>query len=68
MAGARVIQTPRWNRVRPFRPIFLRISIFRQTPDMPDANHPDLTALLARVGRMEEKLGRTRDKLAPAKA
>jgi hypothetical protein len=35
---------------------------------MPGANHPDLTALLARVGRLEKELGRTRNELALAKA
>ena len=35
---------------------------------MPGANHPDLTALLARIERLEEELGRTRDELALAKA
>ena len=33
---------------------------------MPDANHPDLTALLARVVKLEEELGRTKAELALA--
>jgi transposase len=35
---------------------------------MPDANHPDLTALLARMDRLEEELGKTRELLALANA
>jgi len=35
---------------------------------MPGADHPDLTNLLERVARLEEELGRTRDKLALANA
>jgi transposase len=35
---------------------------------MPGANHPDLSALVARIERLEEELGRTRDELALAKA
>jgi transposase len=35
---------------------------------MSEANHPDLSALLARMERMEEELGKTRDLLALAHA
>ena len=35
---------------------------------MPNASPPDITALLARVVRLEEELGKTRDLLALANA
>ena len=33
---------------------------------MPGANHPDLTALIARVVKLEEELGKTKSELALA--
>src|SRR5690606_25601666 len=40
----------------------------RHTRPMPDANLPDLTAILARLERLEEELSKTRELLALANA